>query len=207
MRTVFKKVALALGVFLSVAVLAMTASAECGNLARPRSGATLKPQSGQDLFQSGALLSVNQSNDSIVGMWQVKLIAKGNGPDGPPDDAPIDSAIVQWHADGTELMNSGRPAQDGNFCMGVWQRVGGLRYKLNHFALGNDTANAPGGVGNPAGPTHIRQDIFLSRNGNSYAGTFILDAYDTSGNQVAHIVGVVSGTRITVNTPVTTFFQ
>lgn len=57
--------------------------------------------------------------DPIVGMWKVAFLAKGNtGLDAPPDGTPIDSAIVQWHADGTEIMNSGRPAQDGNFCLG-----------------------------------------------------------------------------------------
>jgi hypothetical protein len=32
-----------------------------------------------------------------------------------------------------------------------------------------------------------------------YRGTFTLDAYDTSGTQVAHIVGVIAATRITIN--------
>ncbi len=31
----------------------------------------------------------------------------------------VDNAFVQWHSDGTEIMNSRRPAQDGNFCLGV----------------------------------------------------------------------------------------
>lgn len=95
---------------------------------------------------------------------------------------------------------TGRPPQDGNFRLGVWKRTGKSCYKLNHFALGNDTANAPSGIGNPAGPTQIREDIVLSRDGNSYSGSFTLDAYDTSGNNVAHIVGKISATRITVST-------
>ncbi|MGA7927610.1 MAG: hypothetical protein WCA20_16670 [Candidatus Sulfotelmatobacter sp.] len=30
-------------------------------------------------------------------------------------------------------MNSARPAQDGNFCLGVWTRTGKLKYYLNHI--------------------------------------------------------------------------
>ena len=126
--------------------------------------------------------------------------AEGNGPNGPPDGAPIDAALVVWHDDGTEIMNSGRPAQDGNFCMGIWKKTTYTTYKLNHFALGNDTTNAPSGIGNPAGPTHIVEWVSISRDGKSYSGTFVLDATDTSGNNVAHILGVISAKRVTVDT-------
>jgi hypothetical protein len=100
-------------------------------------------------------------------------------------------------------MNSARPPQDGDFCMGVWKKTGKYTYKLNHFAwLANDTANAPSGIGNPTGPAQIIEEVTLSPDGKHYNGTFTLNAYDTSGNQVAHIVGVISATRITLNTTV-----
>jgi hypothetical protein len=38
--------------------------------------------------------------------------------------------------------------------------------------------------------------------GKHYTGTFTLDAYDPLGNSLAHIVGVIAGTRITLNTTV-----
>jgi hypothetical protein len=178
------------------------ANAECASLANPKA---LQPQSwqGNELLQQGSLLLVSDHDvDPIVGMWQVKFTAEGNtGSMAPPDGTPIDNAFVQWHSDGTEIMNSGRPAQDGNFCLGIWKRTGKSSYKLNHFALGNDTENAPSGIGNPLGPTQIGENITLSRDGNSYSGFFTLDAYDTSGHNVAHIIGKVSATRITVNTP------
>ena len=41
-----------------------------------------------------------------------------------------------------------------------------------------------------------------SPDGNHYTGTFTLDAYDTSGNVATHITGVLSATRITMNTKV-----
>ena len=110
--------------------------------------------------------------------------------------------LRQWNSL-HRLMNSARPPQDGNFCMGVWKKTGENRYKLNHFAwLANDASNAPGGIGNPTGPARIVANIILSPDGKHYTGTFTLDAYDTLGNQVAHIVGVLAGTRITLNTTV-----
>jgi hypothetical protein len=135
-------------------------------------------------------------------MWHATFTAFGNQ-SGPPDGTPIDNALVTWHNDGTEIMNSGRPAQDGQYCMGVWKKIGVLKYKLNHIAwAGNDTSNAPTGIGDPAGPTRFVEEVVLAPDGQHYTGKFTLDAYDTAGNQVAHIVGVIAATRITVDTTV-----
>ena len=193
---------MAVGVILMGTIFTAKASAECVSLNSPKA---LKPQSwqGNELFQQGSLLLASDNDDPIVGMWKVKFTAEGNtGSMAPPNGTVIDSALVVWHSDGTEIMNSGRPAQDGNFCMGVWKRTGASSYKLNHFATGNDTTNAPTGIGNPTGPTHLRENVVVSRDGNCYTGSFTLDAYDTSGNNVAHIIGKISATRITVNTSV-----
>jgi hypothetical protein len=87
--------------------------------------------------------------------------------------------------------------------MGIWKRTGKSTYKLNHFAwFGNDSANAPAGVGNPTGPTRIVQEVTVSPDGKHYSGTFTVDAYDNSGNQVAHIIGTIAATRITLDTTV-----
>jgi hypothetical protein len=187
--------------FVSVCMLAASANAACGD--SNRLGATLHRQfwQGSDGF-GPSVLQVSDSSDPIVGMWHVTFTAEGNEL-GPPDDTPIDNALVTWHSDGTELMNSARPPQDGNFCMGVWKKTGKSTYKLNHFAwLANDTANAPSGIGNPTGPTRFFEEITLSPDGKHYSGKFTLDAYDTSGNPVAHIVGVIAATRITLDTTV-----
>jgi len=135
-------------------------------------------------------------------MWHATLTAQGNEL-GPPDGTPLDNALVTWHNDGTELTNSARPPQDGDFCMGVWKKTGKYTYKLNHIAwFSNDTANAPGGTGNPTGPTRLVQVITLSPDGKHYSGTFTVDAYDTLGNPIAHVVGVLAATRITLDTTV-----
>ena len=142
---------------------------------------------------------MNEALDPIVGMWHVTFTAEKNEL-GPPDGTPIDNSIVVWHSDGTEIMNSLRPAQDGNFCLGVWEKTGKFTYKLNHLPwAGNDTTNAPG-IGNPQGGVQIFQEITLSPDGNHYTGRFTLDAYDPSGNSTAHIIGVINATRLTVNT-------
>ena len=202
MKTALKRFATAVGIILIGAVLTTSASAACGS-----QQAGLHRQSWNGSNTPGALVLAHfGSDDAIVGMWKVTFIAKGNA-GGPPDETVIDAAIVQWHSDGTEIMNSGRPAQDGNFCLGVWEKIGFNKYKLNHFALGNDPANAPSGIGNPAGPTHIQETVSLSWDGNSYSGSFILDATDPAGNIGPHIIGVIKATRITVNTPLSLFFE
>jgi len=166
MQTQFKKVILALGVVLIATMITARANAACGDI---KVGATFHRQSwqGSGAFQGGSLLMVSDRDEdsSIVGMWHVTLTAQGNA-EGPPDG------------------NSARPPQDGNFCMGVWEKTGKNRYRLNHFAwLANDTANAPSGVGNPTGPVQIVEDVVLSRDRNHYAGTFVLDAYDASNTR------------------------
>src|SRR5215813_7608396 len=199
MRTNFEKLTLTLGSLLIVATLTATANASCGD----KTGSILHRQSWDSgSFNAGSLLPTSSNADAIVGMWHVTFTAQGNQA-GPPDGTPIDNALVTWHSDGTELMNSARPPQDGDFCMGVWKKAGKNTYKLNHFAwFANDTANAPSGIGNPTGPTRIFEEVSLSPDKKHYTGTFMLDAYDTAGTQIAHIVGVIAGTRITLHTTV-----
>lgn len=200
MKSALIKLSRVMGIVLLGTLLTGTAFAGCGDAARAHG--TLVPQSWNG--QSASLLPISEgsSDDPITGMWHVTFTAMGNEP-GPPDNTPIDNALVVFHSDGTEIMNSARPAQDGNFCLGVWKKVDKSRYKVNHIPwFSNDTTNAPGGIGNPSGPTRIFQTIVLSPDGKHYTGTFTLDAYDTAGNQVAHIVGVINATRVNVNTTV-----
>ena len=142
---------------------------------------------------------------SIVGMWHVIFTARTMN--GERFSGVIDNAVAVWHPDGTEIMNSGRPAQDGNFCLGVWERTGKFTYYLNHIPWqGNDTTNAPSGIGNPIGGTQILEKVTLKPDGNSYAGTFKLDVYDTSGNGAVSFTGTVKATRITPGTSIKQLF-
>lgn len=211
MFTTCRKWMPALGALALACSMIPSALAQCGSLPKQAHPASLDMQSGQAhltnatfaLTSNDAALNDEQEHrPSIVGMWHVTFTAEGNQ-EGPPNGTPIDNAIIVWHSDHTEIMNSGRPPQDGAFCMGVWEETARCKYKLNHFAwAANDTTNAPGGIGNPAGPTHIVEEVTLSPDGKHYTGRFTLEAFDTSGNRTAHIVGETKGTRITMNTTV-----
>lgn len=119
-----------LGFILIGAFLTAMAAPQCGTPT-----AKLHEQAWRLGDPTALLIQAADTVDPIVGMWHVMFTAEGNS-EGPPDGTPIDNALVVWHADGTEIMNSGRPPQDGDFCMGVWKKAGPNRYHLNHFALG-----------------------------------------------------------------------
>ena len=136
-------------------------------------------------------LTLGQSA-GIVGLWNVKFVSVGTP--GIPDGTVIDQALVVWHSDGTEIMNSGRPAISSNFCMGVWKQIGQRGFKLNHYAKSWDMVNGTTYVG----PANIKEDVILNRFGDKYRGTFTINQYDTNGNVLAHITGTLTGERITV---------
>ena len=202
MKSALTKFAVTLGIILIGMLVSGEAFAGCGDSTKSKPGASLLPQMWDG--QSGSFLpiSANSSDDRIVGMWHATFTAEGNE-SGPPDGAPIDNSLVVWHSDHTEIMASSRPAQDGDICMGIWEKTGKFNYKLNHFAwFANDTANAPSGIGNPTGPVRLFEEVTLSPDGKHYTGTFTVDAYDVAGNEVAHVVGTIAATRVTIDTKV-----
>ena len=132
---------------------------------------------------------------SIVGLWHVDFVAEGNA-NGIPDGTPIDSAYVQWHSDGTEIMNSSRDPRTSSFCLGVWKKAGAFTYTLKHLALSwNDD-------GTPLGPATILENVTLAHGGDTFTGTFTITQYATDGITIippTPIVGTLAGTRITPN--------
>ena len=145
----------------------------------------------------------NQGEDgkSMVGMWHVVFTATASGPNSIPPTV-IDNALAVWHSDHTEIMNSVRPPQDGNFCLGVWDQIDRSHYFLNHFPWYSNTfPNTNGsGIGDPQGPTQIREWITLDRDGDHFTGHFQLDAYDLSNTLAVSFTGTLTGTRVTTNT-------
>ena len=135
----------------------------------------------------------SEHSTGIVGLWDVKFVSVGTP--GIPDGTVIDQAYVVWHSDGTEIMNSARPAISSNFCLGVWKQIGRRTFKLNHFAKAWDMVTGTTYVG----PANIKEQVVLDRDENSYHGTFTLDQFDTNGNVLAHITGTLTGARITVD--------
>jgi hypothetical protein len=197
MKTICKMLRAGLGFVLIGAFLTAMAAAQCGT-----STAKLHKQGWRVGDPTALLTQAADTEEPIVGMWHVMFTAEGNS-EGPPNGTPIENAIIVWHSDGTEIMNSGRPPQDGDFCMGIWKKVARNKYRVNHFAWGlNDTTNAPSGIGNPIGPARIIEKITVSADGNSVSGTFSLRLTDTGGNTTAFILGTITGTRVTMETTI-----
>ncbi len=207
MRSMRLRWASTLGALAVALVMIPNGRAECG-----MSTKMVKPTGWNPQMNSAHLVRASLANwdddeggPSIVGMWHVTLTSEGSDSDLPPG-TPVDNALVVWHSDHTEIMNSYRPPQDGQFCMGVWRRVGNSnQYKLNHFAWFSNVydptnPNAWSIIGPAQGPTHFVEKVTLSADGKHYSGTFTLDAYDTSFNHTVHITGTLSATRITIDT-------
>jgi hypothetical protein len=176
------------------------ASTGCGYYT---SGAPLRPkdspsQGTDDSGRSLPLLVSGHEPDGdsdlapIVGLWKFKFVSKDSR--GIPDDTVIDEGYATWHSDGTEIMNSGRAPMTSNFCMGVWKKTRRSTYKLNHFGLSWDPAGTFF-----IGPANIKEEVTLDNKGNRYFGTFTIDQFDTSGNLLGHVAGLVTAERITAD--------
>lgn len=134
-----------------------------------------------------------QRMEPITGLYHFTMIAAiAAGPFHKGD--VVDKGFVSWHADGTEIMNSGRPAYSSNFCMGAWAQTGSRSYKLNHYALAWDMVNGH----TFTGVANIREYVRLAEDGNSYRGAYTLDQYNAEGTAIVlHEEGPLKATRIT----------
>jgi hypothetical protein len=193
----------ALGALVLAVIAIPSAMAQCGVSTKLVKPSSWQPQTGGVQITRAALGKPDDDAPSIVGMWHVVFTANSlNG--GTIPDTVIDNSVVVWHSDGTEIMNSSRPAQDGNFCLGVWAQTGRLSYYLNHLPWqGNDLTNAPSGIGNPQLGVQLIEEVNLSPDGSHYSGMFTLTAYDASGNPTVAFSGNLAATRITTKTKIT----
>jgi len=200
MKAISRAITMTLGTGIFSALFVSSAFAGCGDLssfegpfefARPSTDARpLGP-----LAEAENASARGGSGASIFGMWEFQLISKGNTGHNPsiPDGALIDFGFTQWHSDGTEIQNSaGVPG--GGFCLGVWGQTGFLTFELNHFPIAFNAT-----TGAVANYINIREQVTLSPSGDSYTGTFTENIYDPKGNQVDHLAGIVTATRITVD--------
>lgn len=192
MKRILNMTLAAFGVLTVAAALTPNASAGCGDVAwnagvvnaqSLSAASTTSAPRGVTMFALG-VDDPQPAGASIVGMWSFTFVANGT---------VLDAGFSQWHSDGTEITNSSRPPATGNFCMGVWKRIGPSTYTLNHKALNFDNN------GNLIGPATIREEVTVSRDGNSYSGTFTIDLYDNAGHTLAHVAGDVTGERITAD--------
>jgi hypothetical protein len=132
--------------------------------------------------------------EPITGLWQFTFTSKGNT--GIPDGAQLDAGFVTWHADGTEIMNSGRAPPTSNFCMGAFRHTSVYGYKLNHYALSWDPTGTIF-----IGPANIREQLQLDHSGNSYSGSVSITQFAADGTTVlANLNGIVAAQRLTPDT-------
>jgi hypothetical protein len=133
-------------------------------------------------------------NASVVGLWLVTFHI-GDGPE------VWDQAFEQFHSDGTELAldNAVTPAA-GNVCVGVWERVGPRGAKLHHVGWNWDISVTPAAL---AGVFVLDMTVELAAGGQVFSGRYVTDSYDVDGNVIPelHAEGVVTGSRINVDTP------
>ena len=198
-RSVLKTAATTVGLAVCATVFMPTARADCGSYTsmgqKPVPAPAQRPLLRAIAYRltTPAVAARDDDNDAaIVGMWKVQFVSEGTN--GIPDGTMIDSAYAQWHSDGTEIMNSGRPPITSSFCLGVWKKTGESTYKLNHFALSWDPSGTVF-----VGPANIRENVTLNAQGNSFSGTFTIDQFDTNGNTLAHIVGKINAQRVTAD--------
>ena len=142
--------------------------------------------------------------EGIVGTWRFTWTSDGTAyPQSIPFGAQVDFGTHQWHSDKTEIFTSGgRAPSSGDVCMGVWKQTGRFTYKLKHIALAwLSSDSTPSST--PAtylGPAIITESVTLSRTGDSYEGTFMLDQYAKDEiTVIEHISGKVEATRFTVD--------
>ncbi len=200
MKAISRAITMTLGTGIFSALFVSSAFAACGDLSSLEGPFTMAYAKVDARAFAPRVESANPdqrggSGASIVGMWEVQLISKGNTGHKPsiPDGALIDFGFTQWHSDGTEIQNSaGVPG--GGFCLGVWGQTGFLAFELNHFPIAFDPT-----TGAVANYINIREQVTLSPSGDSYTGTFTENIYDPKGNQVDHLAGTITATRITVD--------
>lgn len=194
----------ALGALAFATVLVPSTVAQCGVPAK-----LAKPSGWHPQFGNVHLVRTAEDGDedapSIVGMWHVVFTAHTmNGESIPDPGVGVDNALVVWHSDRTEIMNSVRPPQDGNFCLGVWEQTGRYEYHLNHYAWFSNAfpTNPPTEIGPATGPTRFVEEVTVSPDGKSYSGTFTLTAYNSNFSVNTTFTGTLSATRITTHTKI-----
>jgi len=197
------KLSMALG-FVALAISAVPAAVgQCGIPAKAAKPAAWHPQYGAARLVRAADDDPFRREDgkSMVGMWHVIFTANTSKGASIPSTV-IDNALIVWHSDHTEIMNSLRPPQDGNICLGVWEQLDRSHYYVNHFPwYPNEFPNATsGGIGDAQGPIQIQEWVKLSSDGDHFTGTFQLDSYDLSNNLLVSFTGTLSGKRITTST-------
>lgn len=162
--------------------------ASCGFAVNPRSenivkASFLTPQEGQT--------DPGHVHHSIKGLWYV-VLTQSSG-------IRLWQSFQQYHPGGLELESADLNPNGGNFCVGVWKQRG-RTVKIYHVGWTYD-----GTDGAPAGSFVLTETNKLSKDGNSFTGTFVFKQYDASADStpLATINGDLTGQRIDFSHPYT----
>lgn len=184
MKLTFSTLCIAAGLALS----APAVHAQCGNMTPRTAIAWTALPDNAPAFRSAPKIERAEpergGEPSIVGLWKVTFSSGG---------AVVDQAFETFNSDGTEIMVDTAPPASGNVCTGVWARIDGLNFKLNHPSWTFDDK------GNVNGTAVIKVNILLDQNRNSFTGTFTVDVLNTAGAPLAQFTGTVAAQRVTVD--------
>jgi hypothetical protein len=168
--------------FLSFGLAVPFASASCANKSLARYvSVPSATQTAVAAANSAAPPSSLKILPSIIGLWNVTFSSGGQ---------VVDVAFDAWHSDGTEILNDYTDPIEGNVCLGAWEQSGALTYKLKHPSWSFDSN------GTLLGTVMIHEVVNLSPDGNSYAGSYKYDIYDTAGVFQEEFTGTIKATRI-----------
>jgi len=80
---------------------------------------------------------------------------------------------------------------------GVWQRTTGQKFIATHYAFCFDAENGF----EPAGSVKVRDNIIVSKSGDTFEGTQHVDIYDADGNHVDEVDATMTGERVAAEAP------
>jgi hypothetical protein len=118
---------------------------------------------------------------AIVGLWDEHYTS---------NFGPIFETYSQWHSDGLEIET---PNFAPGVCMGTWKQMGARTFKLFHVGW------QPGGGPNGSVRFELRELNTISRDRNSFDGTYDQKFFDANGNVVLEDIGTIHATRLSVS--------
>ena len=175
-------------------LLSPQAKADCGASMRALSPALVNqiPMGTPTLAQALAAMPGAQAlaeqpqaanGGSIVELWHITFTSGGQ---------VVDQGFDAWHSDGLEVLNDTPPPATRNVCLGTYTLNKGV-FKLLHPSWTFDD------TGTLNGTAIIRERVTVDPSGNSFHGTYTLDFFDLSGNNLSHFTGQVTAQRIMVD--------
>jgi hypothetical protein len=173
---------------LTAAAVAITALA-AGTLSAQACNPLLNNSFGKHVSSMSLPASMLARNDaktpartSIVGLWHVvHTDSSGN---------LFLESFDQWNSDGGETELGNLPPATGPICVGTWKQTGGKVDLETHVTWLYDLNNTWQGTLN------MIQTNKVSKDGNSYTGTFDAKFYDTSGTLFMEVTGTTAADRL-----------